>query len=314
MDSIAATPVLRPQQTRIAPVFDEERIAPATVAASGTEAAAQQNPKFSDLVAILNPLQNLPVVGTVYRKLTDDVPHPVARALGGLLWGGPLGLVGAIFSYVAEQVSGKNATDLVKSIFDGSSTTAVAEQQPAAGAAADPGAPKQLIPAIAAPAAESAAATSATTPLLARSTPAAAAQPAASPAATPPSANIPETRPRNAATRDLAFYQAHAGSRLPAAATSVNPSGPQAPAQLPSFHRAVTPILGGESLPGQFPGASAAPRVDATAAATAAQTTSPRPESPQDFVQRMRLGIDRYAAQNRGVDALARTPTLDRVE
>jgi hypothetical protein len=279
MNSIAASPVLRPPQTRIAPALEEER----TAAASTGDAQAPQQPKFSDVVAILNPLQNLPVVGTIYRKLTDDVPHPAARALGGLLWGGPLGLLGAVFSYVAEQVSGKSTTEIVKSLFDGEGEPAPAAAEPAGSAA---------------PTADAAGAQPPVPPPSAQapSPPA----PASAAAATPAPAAAPPPQPAaraSAGGHDLAYYQARAGMRLPPATTAVGPiAGPQAATPLPSLQRVAPPAT-----------------APATTSASAAAPTA-APVSPRDFMERMQRGIEQYQALSRTLDAQPRAPRLDRVE
>jgi hypothetical protein len=286
MNSIAATSALPALPTRVAPALEEER----TAAASPMDAQAQQNPKFSDVVAILNPLQNLPIVGTIYRKLTDDVPHPAARAIGGLLWGGPMGLLGAVFSYVAEQVSGKTTTEIVQDIFgtEGGQTPAVAEKT----AEADPPQPG---PTESGP---PSAPTSTPTPPRGEA--------AAAPLAVPTAATTPAQppAPRNTGGRDLAYYQERAGMRLPPASTAAGPSGgPQAATPLPSFQRPVTPVLASDPL---------ATAARATAPAAAAMATPPT--SPQDFMQRMLRGIDQYQALNRAIDAQQRATALDRVE
>jgi hypothetical protein len=296
MNSIAATSSLPALPTRFAPALEEER----TAAASPTDAQAQQNPKFSDVVAILNPLQNLPIVGTIYRKLTDDVPHPAARAIGGLLWGGPMGLLGAVFSYVAEQVSGKTTTEIVQDIFGGQGAQAPAAAEKSA--AADP---PQAVPAESGP-------PSPPISVPARGEAAAAAPPAGPTAvATPPQ----PAAPRNTGGRDLAYYQARAGMRLPPASTAAGPSGgPQAATPLPSFQRPVTPVLASDPL------ATAARATAPVAAPVAAPVVAPGaaaatpPSSPQDFMQRMLRGIDQYQALNRGIDAQPRAARLDRVE
>lgn len=46
---------------------------------------------FKDVLDLVNPLQHIPVVGNVYRKLTGDVIAPGLRIAGGALFGGPLG-------------------------------------------------------------------------------------------------------------------------------------------------------------------------------------------------------------------------------
>lgn len=46
---------------------------------------------FKDVLDLVNPLQHIPVVGNLYRKLTGDVLAPAIRVAGGALFGGPLG-------------------------------------------------------------------------------------------------------------------------------------------------------------------------------------------------------------------------------
>jgi len=56
---------------------------------------------FSDIIDVINPLQHIPVIGTLYRKLTGDVIDPATRIAGGALFGGP---IGAAFSAVAVAI------------------------------------------------------------------------------------------------------------------------------------------------------------------------------------------------------------------
>jgi hypothetical protein len=46
---------------------------------------------FKDLLDIVNPLQHLPVVGSIYRYLTGDEPAVGTRIIGDALYGGPIG-------------------------------------------------------------------------------------------------------------------------------------------------------------------------------------------------------------------------------
>ena len=46
---------------------------------------------FGDALDLVNPLQHLPVVSTLYRKITGDVISPAMDLAGGALFGGPLG-------------------------------------------------------------------------------------------------------------------------------------------------------------------------------------------------------------------------------
>ena len=63
---------------------------------------------FKDVLDLVNPLQHIPVVGNLYRKLTGDVIAPAIRLAGGALFGGP---VGAALSAVGLMVeSNVNST------------------------------------------------------------------------------------------------------------------------------------------------------------------------------------------------------------
>ncbi|MGD9637621.1 MAG: hypothetical protein AB7U85_01010 [Alphaproteobacteria bacterium] len=63
---------------------------------------------FRDLIDIVNPLQHIPVISSVYRKVTGDEIGTVARIAGGGLYGGALGaFVGAAESAL-KTVSGKD--------------------------------------------------------------------------------------------------------------------------------------------------------------------------------------------------------------
>jgi len=66
--------------------------------------------RFADVLSALNPLQYLPVVGTIYRAVTGDT-IPEALRLGGSLLvsgliGGPIGLLTTAALTIAEKVTG----------------------------------------------------------------------------------------------------------------------------------------------------------------------------------------------------------------
>lgn len=83
---------------------------------------------FGDLLDVINPLQQLPIVGSIYREVTGDTIKPAARIMGGVLFGaltGGLSLIGcvtgggaAMANLVVEQKTGKdiagNALALVR--------------------------------------------------------------------------------------------------------------------------------------------------------------------------------------------------------
>lgn len=64
--------------------------------------------KFSDFIDIVNPLQHLPVVNTLYQNLTGDTMEGFSRVIGGTLYGGPLGTASAVTNEILEDTSGKD--------------------------------------------------------------------------------------------------------------------------------------------------------------------------------------------------------------
>jgi hypothetical protein len=64
---------------------------------------------FSDVLSTLNPLQYIPVVGTIYRAITGDSAPEAAQVLVGTLVGGPFGLIASAASAMVEQSTGKDA-------------------------------------------------------------------------------------------------------------------------------------------------------------------------------------------------------------
>jgi hypothetical protein len=59
---------------------------------------------FAEFLSALNPLQHLPVVGTIYRAVTGDSVQPAYRVLGGLLLGGPIGAVTSAVGAAVEAL------------------------------------------------------------------------------------------------------------------------------------------------------------------------------------------------------------------
>jgi hypothetical protein len=59
---------------------------------------------FGDFLANLNPLHHIPVVGWAYRQITGQSVNPAFRALGGFLFGGPVGAIIAAVGAMAESL------------------------------------------------------------------------------------------------------------------------------------------------------------------------------------------------------------------
>lgn len=90
---------------------------------------------FADLLDIVNPLQHIPIIGTIYRRITGDTLDPGARLAGGALFGGPIGVAVAGLNAALEDATGRDAGEHVLALFDGaeaSSSTVAATGQPAA--------------------------------------------------------------------------------------------------------------------------------------------------------------------------------------
>lgn len=74
---------------------------------------------FGDVLDLINPLQHLPVISSVYRAVTGDEIAPGARVFGGVLFGGVLGLVNAVINAVVEDTTGKDLSDHALALFGG---------------------------------------------------------------------------------------------------------------------------------------------------------------------------------------------------
>jgi hypothetical protein len=91
--------------------------APASPAAPGgvTQVTVRATPPahrsaFHELLSELNPLQYIPVIGTIYRAVTGDVIPESSRSVGSLvvsfLTGGPVGVATNAAAQAAEKITG----------------------------------------------------------------------------------------------------------------------------------------------------------------------------------------------------------------
>ncbi|MGI4977932.1 MAG: hypothetical protein ACRYG6_13410 [Janthinobacterium lividum] len=153
--------------------------APGPAAAAGTppgpaaaKPAAAHPSAFHVLLSEMNPLQYVPVVGTIYRAVTGDTIPEAARIAGGLvvsgLTGGPVGIAMNVGATLLERLTGidpeKIGDRLLAELGIGHATpahpaTALAAATPPAAAAPAPApsaiassAPASSVPASSAPA------------------------------------------------------------------------------------------------------------------------------------------------------------------
>lgn len=74
---------------------------------------------FGDFLDIINPLQHIPLVSTLYREITGDEISPHARIMGDTLFGGPSGFVAAAANVFFEEVAGGDIGETVMAFFSG---------------------------------------------------------------------------------------------------------------------------------------------------------------------------------------------------
>ena len=63
---------------------------------------------FLDFLDVVNPLQHIPLVSTLYRSITGDEIDPGSRIAGSSLFGGPIGTVVALANVTIEQKTGQD--------------------------------------------------------------------------------------------------------------------------------------------------------------------------------------------------------------
>ena len=279
---------------------------------------ASQDLSFHDFLSAINPLQHIPVVGTIYRAITGDTILPAARVLGSTLIGGPIGLITSAADAIFEQSTGKDigARALAAIGLDNDTTPASSTIQYAAAAADDSQPADNSAPAP----------TSTPTPMNA---PPVAGTPPAAPAAdnslapvsksilgapVPPSASAPVTGSPGAplvaasgkapgAGWTLADYQAFAGHGMPASANSpvrngVVPLQTTVPIATDVGHAVVVPAVARQ------------PATAAVAASASSSDAAARGGADNWMAQAMIRGLDRYR-QMKTVQSPGPQPSID---
>ena len=78
---------------------------------------------FSDIIDIVNPLQHIPIIGAIYRKISGDTIAPGMEVAGGALYGGPLGAAISFVTSAIEFNINKDNVDSGSPALDNQSTT-----------------------------------------------------------------------------------------------------------------------------------------------------------------------------------------------
>lgn len=74
---------------------------------------------FDDFLDIINPLQHIPGVSSIYREITGDELSPGARMIGGTIYGGSIGFVASLLNSAVEQATGLDIGGNVIALFSG---------------------------------------------------------------------------------------------------------------------------------------------------------------------------------------------------
>ena len=74
---------------------------------------------FFDLLDIINPLQHIPGVSFLYRKITGDTIDPGSRIIGGTILGGPIGAIANLGDVMLQHKTGEGLAETAASFFLG---------------------------------------------------------------------------------------------------------------------------------------------------------------------------------------------------
>ena len=100
----------------------------ASQVAEGAAAGPSAEFSFWDLLDIVNPLQHIPIISSIYRRITGDEISQHARIIGATLYGGPAGFVLDANMALAEEATGQSIGDAVaNAVFGDPESAALAD-------------------------------------------------------------------------------------------------------------------------------------------------------------------------------------------
>lgn len=108
--SFLATMNERAHEARLANAGSTVQTVAITPSAATTQTVSQ-NSFLDDVLDVINPLQHIPVVSTLYRAATGDKIGDLERVAGDTLYGGLMGLGSSIANLVFKDVTGKDFGD-----------------------------------------------------------------------------------------------------------------------------------------------------------------------------------------------------------
>jgi hypothetical protein len=117
-------------------IVPKSALAPETRYAGGVTDGQSPNGgrpfSFRDLIDIVNPLQHIPVVSTLYRHITGDEISNFSRVAGGALFGGLGGILVGGINAISHEENGKDIGQglLAKFLGDEQDTQTVSNKTP----------------------------------------------------------------------------------------------------------------------------------------------------------------------------------------
>lgn len=89
---------------------------------------------FLDLIDVINPLQHIPIISSLYRNMTGDTLDPATNIAGGALFGGPIGAAVSFVNVLIDEATGQDMGEHVMALFSDEngkdSEIAVAAEEP----------------------------------------------------------------------------------------------------------------------------------------------------------------------------------------
>ncbi len=130
-------PRIEPAPARETPPAKDspDRIETASAATPGAPGVFETGEfSLAAVIDVINPLQHIPIVSTIYRELTGDQIGHAARLAGDVLFLGPRGGLTAMANILVQESSGKDIGEHALAMFkDDAPATAVANAPASAG-------------------------------------------------------------------------------------------------------------------------------------------------------------------------------------
>lgn len=98
-----------------------------TATRPGDTGAKDEEGFFDHLLDVVNPLQHLPVIGTIYRAVTGDKMGSFEKIAGDTLYGGMWGAIASIADVAFEGITGKSFEDTALALFKSNSKSKAAK-------------------------------------------------------------------------------------------------------------------------------------------------------------------------------------------